>query len=185
MPDEAGTVSPQEVEALLAALVAIPSINPAFRRDAMPADWFGEERLALFVRDWLEGEGIEARLDEVEPGRPNVVARLPGVEGGPRMIWEGHLDTVQVDGMSDPFAARIDDGRLYARGAVDDKGCLAMFMLAMRALKRRGGCGCDLTFVAAVSEEVAFEGGSAVAVDDQEVLAAVAKLARLRASSSS
>lgn len=147
-----------EAAGLLTALVAVPSINPAFRRPDLPAEWFGEAALAEAVAGWLEAEGIGARLDLVAPGRPNMVARLEGAQGSPRMIWEGHLDTVQVEGMSDPFTARIADGRLYGRGSVDDKGCLAMFMLAMRALKRRGRARCDLTFLAAVDEEVAFEG---------------------------
>lgn len=148
----------REAEELLSALVAIPSINPAFRREGLPADWFGEEALARFVAGWLEEQGIATTLEAVEPGRSNVVARLPGRPGQPRMIWEGHLDTVQVDGMSDPFRARVEDGRLHGRGAVDDKGCLAMFMLAMRALGRGGQAACDLTFLAAVDEEVTFEG---------------------------
>src|SRR5690606_12368761 len=147
----------EDVVQLLSAMVAIPSVNPFYRKPDQPPQWFGEERLACFIRDWLVGEGIEATLEEALPGRPNVVARLKGVSGAPSMIWEGHMDTVQVDGMTAPFEPRIEGERLYGRGAVDDKGCLAMFMLAMRALKRRG-CRCDLTFVAAIDEEVTFEG---------------------------
>lgn len=150
-------VSVEAVAELLGSLVAIPSINPAFRREGLPGEWFGEEKLARFIAGWLRSEGIETLLHEVEPGRPNVVARLRGREGAPRMIWEGHLDTVQVDGMDAPFAPRREGGRLHGRGAVDDKGCLAMFMLAMREAGRHG-VSCDLTFLAAVGEEVAFEG---------------------------
>ena len=143
--------------ALLADLIAIPSINPALRRDGEPSGWFGEERLAHFVGDWLRRAGAEVALEDVEPGRPNVVARL-GAGRGPRMIWEGHLDTVQVAGMTvEPFAPMIRDGRIYGRGAVDDKGCLAMFMLAMAALAAEG-CPIDLTFLAAVDEETTFKG---------------------------
>jgi succinyl-diaminopimelate desuccinylase len=151
-------ISEEEVTALLTALVAIPSVNPAYRRADEPPDWFGEERLARVVTGWLAAEGLETALHEVAPGRPNAVARLRGAAGAPRMIWEGHLDTVQVGGMADPFTARIEGGRLYGRGAVDDKGCLAMFMLAMRALRRRGRSRCDLTFLAAMDEEAAFRG---------------------------
>jgi len=147
----------EAVAELLAAMVEIPSINPFFTRQDRPAEWFGEARLAHFIADWLNAEGIEARLEDVMPGRPNVVARLPGPPGAPTMVWEGHMDTVQVEGMQAPFTPRIEGGKLYGRGAVDDKACLAMFMLAMRALKRRGGA-CDLTFVAAVDEEVTFRG---------------------------
>jgi acetylornithine deacetylase len=142
---------------LIAAMVAIPSVNPKLRSPGAPDAWFGEERMAHFVRDWLVGEGIEAVLDEVEPGRPNVVARLPGPPGARRVVWEGHLDTVQVDGMADPFTPVVRDGRLHGRGAVDDKASLAMFMLALRVVRdlRRD---CDITFVAAIDEEVSFTG---------------------------
>ncbi len=151
------TIRRDDVADLLTAMVAIPSINPAFLKPDLPAEWFCEDRLAGFVAEWLRKAGIEAEIEEVLPGRPNVVARIRGQAGAPSMIWEGHLDTVQVDGMEAPFTPRIEGNRLYGRGSVDDKGCLAMFMLAMREVRRRG-TGCDLTFVAAIDEEVTFEG---------------------------
>lgn len=147
----------REVAELLAALVEIPSVNPFFTRQDRPAEWFGEAKLAAFIADWLKAEGVDATLEDVLPGRPNVVARLPGPAGAPTMVWEGHMDTVQVEGMQAPFTPRIEGTRLYGRGSVDDKACLAMFMLAMRVLKRRGAA-CDLTFVAAIDEEVTFRG---------------------------
>jgi succinyl-diaminopimelate desuccinylase len=156
-PMQVQAIDRDEVAKLLGALVAIPSINPTFQKPDLPENWFGETPVAHYVADWLKASGIEAHLEEALPGRMNVVARIPGAEGAKSMIWEGHLDTVQVDGMADPFTPRIEGGRLYGRGAVDDKGCLAMFMLAMRAV-RQTGCRCDLTFVAAIDEEVTFEG---------------------------
>ncbi|MGU3401229.1 M20 family metallopeptidase [Brucellaceae bacterium D45D] len=150
-------IGTDEVAQLLGAMVAIPSINPSFQKNDLPAEWFGEARLADFIAGWLRQEGIEVQVEEVLPGRPNVVARLPAPAGAVSMIWEGHTDTVQVEAMDKPFQPRLENGRLYGRGAVDDKGCLAMFMLAMRELKR-SGCACDLTFVAAIDEETTFEG---------------------------
>lgn len=150
-------ISRDDVAQLLGDMVAIPSVNPAFQKPDLPADWFGEARMASFVAEWLRKAGIEAALEEASPGRPNVIARIKDKAGAPRMIWEGHLDTVQVDGMEAPFAPRLEGQRLYGRGAVDDKGCLAMFMLAMRKVRSRG-LRCDLTFVAAIDEEVSFKG---------------------------
>ena len=150
-------ITRDDVTSLLGDLVAIPSINPRFQKPDLPAAWFGEARVAAFIAGWLKAEGIQTEIDEALPGRPNVVARLAGAAGAPRMIWEGHTDTVQVEGMEVPFSPRIEGSRLHGRGAVDDKGCLAMFMLAMRAVKRRGAR-CDLTFVAAIDEEVTFKG---------------------------
>lgn len=142
---------------LLAAMVAIPSVNLKLLSKDTPREWGGEERMAHFVRDWLTANGIDAVLDLVAPGQPNVIARLPGPAGARRVVWEGHLDTVQVDGMAAPFDPVIRDGRLYGRGSVDDKASLAMFMLALRAARDLPR-DCDITFVAAIDEEVGFTG---------------------------
>lgn len=153
------TATIEDVATLLADMVAIPSINPSLLRPTDPASWGGEKRMALFVLDWLRNNGIDAEFNEVMPGRPNVVARLAGPPGSPKMIWEGHLDTVQVEGMDAPFEPVVVDGRLHGRGAVDDKASLAMFMLALRSARNLRRT-CDVTFVAAIDEEVTFEGVS-------------------------
>ena len=142
---------------LLGRLVAIPSVNPNFRQPGDLDTWFNEARMAAFVAQWLEDQGIAVETEAVAPDRPNVVARLKGSGGGPSMLWEGHLDTVQVTGMAAPFEPRIEAGRLYGRGAVDDKGCLTAFMLALAALAAEPPPG-DITFLAAVDEEYRFTG---------------------------
>lgn len=142
---------------LLRLIVATPSVNPAFRRDGDDPALFGEERLAVVLKDWLAKRGLAAELDMVEPGRPNLIVRVKGAGGGPRMLWEGHLDTVQVTNMADPFTPRIDSGRLYGRGAVDDGGCIAAFALAMLALAADPPPG-DVDFVAAMDEEFNYRG---------------------------
>ncbi|MBM4023491.1 MAG: M20 family metallopeptidase, partial [Planctomycetes bacterium] len=149
--DEAAVVE------LLSLIVATPSVNPAFRTAGDDPAWFGEARLAAVLADWLCEHGIAVEIDEQIPGRPNLIARVKGRSGGPRMMWEGHLDTVQVTGMSDPFVPRLQDGRLYGRGAVDDGGCLAAFLLALRALSADPPPG-DVDFVAAMDEEFSFLG---------------------------
>lgn len=152
------TITDDEVVALLSELIAIPSVNPDFRREGEPDLWFGELRLARYVFDWVRNTGLDAELDEALPGRPNVIARLNGKRGGKRMLWEGHLDTVQASRMAiDPFRPLLRDGNLYGRGAVDDKGCLAAFMLALRSLVADPPDGA-VTFVAAIDEEYQFRG---------------------------
>lgn len=118
---------------LLQGLVRIPSVNPRGGNAS------GEGDLASFVRRWMEERGIPAQLQEVLPGRPNVVARLEGVDTSRSILVEAHLDTVEVAGMvGDPFDGRIEGNRLYGRGACDTKGSLAAFMLAVADLARRG-----------------------------------------------
>ncbi len=157
MSNDAGSLE-ADAAALLGGLVAIPSVNPAFRTPDAPAEWFGEAAMAAHVAAWLRDQGAEVQLDPVFPGRPNVIARLRASGARRRLLWEGHLDTVQAAGMSvEPFRPALRDGRLYGRGAVDDKGCLTAFMLALRDLAR-DPAPVDVTFVAAVDEEYQFRG---------------------------
>lgn len=143
----------RDAASLLASLVAIPSVNPAYRKPGDDPAIFGEAAMADAVASWLREARLDVELDPVHAGRPNVVARLRGNNARRRLIWEGHLDTVQISGMTvPPFAPAIREGCLYGRGAVDDKACLTAFMLALAELAR-DPAGIDLTFVAAVDEE--------------------------------
>ncbi|HEX3982140.1 MAG TPA: M20/M25/M40 family metallo-hydrolase, partial [Acidisoma sp.] len=152
-PDEAAT-------RLLSRLVEIPSINPAFRAEGDPPEWFGEQAKADFVAGWLREAGVAVEIQEILPGRPNVVARAPGRTGQHRLMLECHLDTVQVTGMEAPFSPVLRDGRLHGRGAVDDGGCVAAMMLAMRALAA-DPADCDVVLLAAMDEEFQYRGVAA------------------------
>jgi acetylornithine deacetylase len=137
------------VSALIAELVAIDSVNP----DLVPGG-AGEGALARFVAGWLADAGLEVHMDEVRPGRPNVIARARGSGGGPTLMLNGHLDTVGVEGMAAPHRPRLDGDRLYGRGAYDMKGGLAACMLAAAAA-RQGGLRGDLLLTAVMDEEYA------------------------------
>jgi acetylornithine deacetylase len=138
-----------EVRELLSELVRIPSVNP---RDGNGA---GEGDMGEFVAGWLQEAGLEVGIQEVLPGRYNVVARLPGRDSRRALLLEGHLDTVEVEGMTvTPFTADVRGGRLYGRGAADGKGPLAAFMLALRELSRAGPePPLDVVLAAVVDEE--------------------------------
>ena len=124
-----------ELTSLLGTMVGIPSVNP--RDGALPA----EKDLAEFVGDWLGVEGLQVEIEEVLPGRPNVIARLPGRAERTEhaLLLETHLDTVEAEGMTVPaFDGVVSGGRMSGRGSCDAKGSLAAFMLAMRSLTRSG-----------------------------------------------
>ncbi|WP_172123633.1 MULTISPECIES: M20/M25/M40 family metallo-hydrolase [unclassified Devosia] len=142
---------------LLSAFVRVPSINPAFRAEQDDPSLFGEAAAADVLQSWCTENGIESSLDSVEPGRPNLIAQVKGTTGAKRMLWEGHLDTVQVTGMAEPFGARLEGDRLYGRGAVDDGASIVAFMLALRALKAEPPRA-DVDFLAAADEEFAYRG---------------------------
>lgn len=144
------------VSELVAALVAIDSINP----DLVPGA-AGEHAIAYFVAEWLTNAGLEVTLQEAAPGRPNVIAIARGTGGGRSLMFNAHMDTVGVAGMQNPFHPRIEDGKLYGRGAYDMKGSLAACMLTMAAIKPLGLAG-DVIFTGVVDEEYASIGTQAI-----------------------
>jgi acetylornithine deacetylase len=135
-----------DVEALLAELVSIDSVNPA-----LVPDGAGEAEIARFVARWAEDAGLAVEVVEPVPGRPSVVATARGRGGGRSLMLNAHLDTVGVAGMATPHEPRVEGGRLYGRGAYDMKGGLAAIMLATAAAGRAGLAGDVL--LAAVSDE--------------------------------
>ena len=146
-----------DVAELTGRLVEIESINPG-----VVAGGSGELGLARFVAEWCERAGLETTLTELRPGRANVVAAARGSGGGRSLMLNAHLDTVGVDGMTDPFVPRIEAGRLYGRGAQDMKGSLAACMLAAADAKRRRLRG-DVIVTAVADEELASIGTQAIA----------------------
>ncbi|MFQ5790741.1 MAG: ArgE/DapE family deacylase [Acidobacteriota bacterium] len=138
----------QQTLELARDLIRIESVNPGLVLGAA-----GEEELARFVHRFLTRRGIEARCLEVEPGRPNVLARLPGNGGGPNLLLCCHMDTVSVEGMEEPFSGRIENGRIYGRGAHDVKGGLAAMLAAAVALSGQPRPGGGLLLAAVVDEE--------------------------------
>lgn len=132
---------------LLAAMVRINSINPSL----VPGG-AGELNIARFVKQWLDERGIQTDVHNAAPNRPSVVARVPGKGGGRSLLLNAHLDTVGVDGMSDPFNPRIQDNRMYGRGAYDMKAGLAACMLALADI-RPGELAGDVLLAAVADEE--------------------------------
>ena len=121
---------PQSAVELLQHLIRIPSVNPD-DQSGIAGD--GELALAQCLAQWLEGPSCEVFLDEVKPGRPNLIARFAPMDGRPRILLGPHLDTVGVANMTiDPFSAEIRDGKIWGRGASDTKGPMAAMLWALR-----------------------------------------------------
>lgn len=131
--------APRSPVELLQALIRIPSVNPD---GSPPHELAGEAECAAYVGQFLSEEcGAEVHFDEVEPGRPNVIARLPGASnpsGRPRILFAPHTDTVSVAGMTiDPFGGDLREGKIWGRGASDTKGTMAAMLWAFRELRDR------------------------------------------------
>lgn len=132
---------------LLRELVAIDSVNPSLVPGAA-----GEGQIAHAVAAHLRGIGLDVELQEVVPGRSNVIGVLEGRGKGRSLMLCGHIDTVGVEGMTAPFDPVERDGRLYGRGAQDMKGGVAAMMDAARVVAQ-GGLGAGRLIVAAVVDE--------------------------------
>ena len=141
-------VDKQETLKLLEELVAIESVNPTLVHGAS-----GEQRAAEHVRDFLRAHGIAAELEEVAPGRPNVVARIGSQNTKPALMIAAHIDTVGAGDMREPLTPRVREGRLYGRGALDIKSGVAAMCAAAAAIVREGARLARPVMIAAVVDE--------------------------------
>ena len=144
-------VDREYLTATLARMVQIDSVNPFFRGGA------GDERaIAAFVAGELARLGLRVETYEPEPHRISVVGTLPGRGSGQSLALYGHMDTVGVDGMEEPFSAAQRDGRMYGRGTYDMKGGLAACLAAAKAVVDSGSSlAGDLMIWGVADEEVA------------------------------
>jgi succinyl-diaminopimelate desuccinylase len=116
---------------------------------------------AGFAEGWLEARGIETKSDEVR-GLPVLRAEV-GPEGAPTVVLHGHLDV--VPGQAGQFEPRVEDDRLYGRGAYDMKGALAAMMLSVAAMRDQEAVRVRLGIVGDEESEEEAERGSDHLVD--------------------
>jgi succinyl-diaminopimelate desuccinylase len=99
-----------------------------------------ESKAVEFIAEWIRRQlDIEPLVEEVEPGRQNIIATVDSGNPGPVLMLEGHTDVVSEGERSswsrDPFGAQIADGRIYGRGACDMKGGVAVALLTAKAFR--------------------------------------------------
>ena len=119
---------------LLQQLIRIPSVNP----EHMPGspEITHEQGMADFVSNYLTDIGADVTLEEIQPRRPNLIARFAPLDGRPRILLGPHLDTVGVGNMTiAPFSGEIRDGKIWGRGASDTKGPMAAMLEGLRENK--------------------------------------------------
>ena len=138
----------QEATELLQELIRLDTVNP-------PGN---ETRAAELLREYLGDHGVASELYAKVPERANLVARIPGGGGGPRLILLSHTDTVLADPAEwavDPWSGELLQGHVWGRGALDMKGQVAASAVAVASLAREGfePAG-DLIFAACADEEV-------------------------------
>jgi len=129
-------VDSDELVALTRDLVRIPSVV----RHGDPTA--NEAAVAAHVEGWMRAQGFDVQVQQVAPGRPNVLGVLGEAAAGPTLLLEGHTDVVTEGDAAawrhPPFAAELVDGKIYGRGAADMKSGLAAAMIAAAAIQRSG-----------------------------------------------
>ncbi len=134
----------------LTELCAVPSVSARHE---------GVEECAGLVAELLRRRGFDARVEPGQGGHPLVLAHADGANSGRTMLLYNHYDVQPPEPLelwqSPPFEATLRDGRLYARGAKDDKGELVARLAAVDALRAvDGGLPCRLTWLVDGEEEV-------------------------------
>lgn len=125
----------RSLPALLAEMVAVPSVNPdGDAGGTVP----GEARMGEWMADQLRGLGAGVEMRWLAKGRPNVIGVFEPVRPArATVVFAPHLDTVGVAGMTvPPFALTRRAGRLHARGACDTKGPTAALLWALKKWTR-------------------------------------------------
>ena len=106
-----------------------------------------EEKMGNFLFDWLKHHGFEPKKFQVAPGRDNVVAVLKGTGNGRSLILNAHMETEMTPdenrwAMANPEEAVprawADGNRVFGRCVLNDRGCMAAFMIACKAIKESG-----------------------------------------------
>jgi acetylornithine deacetylase/succinyl-diaminopimelate desuccinylase-like protein len=126
--------------------------------------------LARYLEGALASEGVETNLLEVGDNRAQLIGRIRGSGAKRPLILLAHMDVVGVEREKwthDPFGGQVDDGYLYGRGAIDDKGMLAANLMTMLMLRREPATKLDrdVVFVATSDEEAGGEWGMAWLVE--------------------
>lgn len=149
-----------EMVSKLSEIIAIPSVNPKYPGQVYDKVVGLEGRVSKVLAEIYEDAGADVETWAVEPGRDNAVGTIKGSGGGRSLILNGHVDVVPPGNAAkwhsgDPFSGRIDDDRVWGRGASDMKAGLVAQAFAVKALKRAGvTLQGDVIIEAVVGEEV-------------------------------
>ncbi|KMO86353.1 peptidase M20 [Megasphaera cerevisiae DSM 20462] len=122
-----------------------------------------ENHMAQVLAQYMKTNGFDSVYTDKYG---NVIGSIKGNRPGPKLLFDGHMDTVPVADTSEwtypPFAAEIHDGNIYGRGTSDMKGALsAMAVGAKRFAQITGKDFAGEIFIAGVVHEECFEGVAA------------------------
>ncbi len=152
----------EDIVKFLQQLVRVPSVNPP-----------GDVRAASeIVKSTLAANGFSTRTVGVDDQRPNLIASFG--QGNPVLCFNAHLDVVPsgelVAWTHPPFAAAIENGRVYGRGAGDDKASVTAQVMAGVALARSGiPLAGQLVITEVADEEMGGPAGTALLINEEHI----------------
>src|SRR4030081_701649 len=143
------------IHAELFEFLRIPSVSAKSEHNA------DTQRAAEWVKNSLDKIGVPAKIYPTA-GHPVVVGEWRNAPGAPTVLVYGHYDVQPAEPLdlwtSPPFEPTVRDGKLFARGSVDDKGQLFLHIKALEAhLKARGTLPVNVIVLAEGEEEVGSE----------------------------
>jgi acetylornithine deacetylase len=152
-----------DVVQLLCDLVRIPSVNPMGRE--VSGDQYYEYAMTEKLESLFQEMGLAYSVQEVEPSRTNILARLEGDPQAGVIVFEAHQDTVPVEGMTiEPWKPEVRDDRVFGRGACDIKGGMACMLTAFSRLANERPTGMPTIVMAcSVNEEYGYGGATTMA----------------------
>ncbi|HEY2039512.1 MAG TPA: acetylornithine deacetylase/succinyl-diaminopimelate desuccinylase family protein [Edaphobacter sp.] len=128
-----------EMISFLQDLVRMPTVNPPGELYKEGAELIGHQlKRFRYETSYIAAEGMKEHTS-THP-RVNVFGRMEGATARPTLHFNGHFDVVPVGNgwTRDPFAATIEDGKMYGRGVSDQKAGIAASIFAIEALRRAG-----------------------------------------------
>ncbi|HYW85993.1 MAG TPA: M20 family metallopeptidase [Spirochaetia bacterium] len=102
-----------------------------------------ERELVSHLAGWIRRElAMEPLIEEVQPGRQNIIVTLDSGVPGPCLMLEGHTDVVSEGSRErwthDPFGGEVTGGRIYGRGSCDMKAGIAVALTTVKAFRTAG-----------------------------------------------
>jgi acetylornithine deacetylase/succinyl-diaminopimelate desuccinylase-like protein len=137
----------------------LESLRAFLRMKSIAAQDLGMRETAEYLVSAMQDMGLDARLLTLEGAFPAVFGDYRPRGAARTLLIYGHYDVQPVEPLdlwhSDPFGAEVRDGRIYSRGATDDKGNLWATLMAFKLLKEvQGGVPIHLKFFFEGEEEV-------------------------------
>jgi acetylornithine deacetylase/succinyl-diaminopimelate desuccinylase-like protein len=132
----------------------VHEIARVLRKSAAPGAL--EEDLARSFAAFLDAAGMAVQIDDVVPGRPNVVGRLPGRGEAPALMLVSHFNSSFCGGAwkTDPYDVTLRDGWLYGGAISDAIGGLAAILAAVEPLDRNGPPPGDVVVLGTMSHDI-------------------------------